>query len=319
VAFECVVSSDVKEPFNVDVTYTAWIDQYQAFVSHTNQPDPRNNQSYSDVCLARLVEEPGFSTWYCLVGNYSNRAVGGLDYSHPDNLAPQVVQGGIHQCSPLPDANGSPTSSTAGTVYAFIYSPIPVSPQKPAGLDSFQKNIVWIILGVLLGIVFLILLVYMAFRLFRYREKYHKEREEADRLQEEVENMRQFGGDSGNKDDQVAMTSNPLSVQLKDMQARYNAEDMKLQAAESDLRKQEGEIRQEHIKNMRDNRDKLADELEKLKRQLAETQAASAPKPTYDDTASAGPAYTTDEPVREEFEGGGSQGGAQPRRGKKDL
>jgi len=131
--------------------------------------------------------------------------------------------------------------------------------------------------------------------------------------------MRQFGGDSGNKDDQVAMTSNPLSVQLKDMQARYNAEDMKLQAAESDLRKQEGEIRQEHIKNMRDNRDKLADELEKLKRQLAETQAASAPKPTYDDTASAGPAYTTDEPVREEFEGGGSHGGAQPRRGKKDL
>jgi len=114
------------------------------------------------------------------------------------------------------------------------------------------------------------------------------------------------------------MTANPLAVQLKDIQAKFNEEDLKLQAAESDLRKQEGEIRQEHIRNMRDNRDQLASQLEKLKRQLAESQAANAPKATYEEDQH-GTGYTADEPVREEFDGGQQTGGAQPRRQKRDL
>jgi len=130
--------------------------------------------------------------------------------------------------------------------------------------------------------------------------------------------MRQFGGEAGNKDDQVNMTANPLTVQLKDVQAKFNEEDMKLQAAEADLRKQEGEIRQEHIKNMRENRDQLATQLDKLKRQLAETQAANAPKPTFEEDTQGGASYATDEPVREEFDGGQSSG-AQPRRQKRDI
>jgi len=169
-----------------------------------------------------------------------------------------------------------------------------------------------------LGIAFLVLLGYFAFRLFRYREKYHKERDEADRLHEEVENMRQFGGDSGNKDDQVAMTSNPLAVQLKDVQAKYNAEELKVQQAESDLRQQEGAIRQEHIKNMKDNRDKLHDELQKLKDQLAAEQASNAPKASYEDEhQTSGPTYTTDEPNREEFESNVPR--AQPRKKNRDI
>jgi len=131
--------------------------------------------------------------------------------------------------------------------------------------------------------------------------------------------MRQFGGEAGNKDDQVNMTANPLAVQLKDVQAKFNEEDIKLQAAEADLRKQEGEIRQEHIKNMRENRDQLASQLEKLKRQLAETQASNQPKATYDDDHQGGTSYDTSEPVREEFDGGAQSGGAQPRRQKRDL
>jgi len=234
------------------------------------------------------------------------------------NIPKDQVQSVIGRCSSETSTQTGVQALSPGSVFAFILSPIPVKPQAPAGPDVIQRNIVWIILGVLLGIAGLVLLTYCAFRLYRYRNKYKEQKEEADRLQEEVENMRQFGGEAGNKDDQVAMTANPLAVQLKDVQGRLNEEDVKLQAAESDLRKQEGDIRQEHIRNMRDNRDKLATQLEALKRQLAETQAASQPKATFEEDTGSGPSYATDEPVREEFDGGQS-GGAQPRRNKRDL
>jgi len=265
------------------------------------------------------VELPGFTTWRCLF-NPEDRDIDGPFYVKKDAKLPtDQVASVFKECTPQSSADTGVQSVTQATAYAFIWSPIPNKIQKPPGPDVIQQNIVWIILGVLLGIAGLVLLTYCAFRLYRYRNKYKEQKEEADRLQEEVENMRQFGGEAGNKDDQVNMTSNPLAVQLKDVQAKFNEEDIKLQAAEADLRKQEGEIRQEHIKNMRDNRDQLASQLEKLKRQLAETQASNQPKATYDEDNQGGASYATDEPVREEFDGGAQSGGAQPRRQKRDL
>eukprot|EP00456_Euglypha_rotunda_P010592 TRINITY_DN126_c0_g1_i6.p1 TRINITY_DN126_c0_g1~~TRINITY_DN126_c0_g1_i6.p1 ORF type:complete len:2644 (-),score=296.18 TRINITY_DN126_c0_g1_i6:65-7717(-) len=301
VPFECVLPSEVQKDFVLNITYTAWIDLTPPMID------------YKDVCLARLVELQGFSTWECLISDRSLRNVSSTYYVHKDGAPSQEVSSVFQTCSPS-SAPGV-VSPYNGSVYAFIFSPVPDAPKSPEGLDVVQRNIVWIILGILLGIALLILLTYCAFRLFRYREKYHTEREEADRLQEEVENMKQFGGDSGNKDDQVAMTANPLAVQLKDVQARYNEEELKLQQAEASLRKQEGEIRAQHIDNMRDNRNKLAQELEKLKAQLAEAQAASQPKATYDEHEA--PSYTGDEPVREEFDTGSTA--VAPKRGKKDL
>jgi len=301
VPFECVLPTEVYPKFTINVTYTAWIDLTPPAID------------YKDVCLARLVELQGFSTWECLINARADRNVSSPFYVHKDGAPSQEVTSVFQSCSPS-SAPGV-ISPYNGSVYAFIFSPVPDAPQSPAGLDVVQRNIVWIILGILLGIALLILLTYCAFRLFRYREKYHTEREEADRLQEEVENMKQFGGDSGNKDDQVAMTANPLAVQLKDVQARYNEEEMKLQQAESSLRKEEGAIRQQHIENMRDNRNKLATELEKLKAQLAEAQAASQPKATFEEHD--GPTYSGDEPVREEFDTGSTA--VAPKRGKEDL
>jgi len=306
-AFECQVDSNVKEPFNINVTVTAYY-------------DVRPEVNASDICLARLVELPGFTTWRCLFPDPMDRNENGTFYVKKDAaLAPAQIESVISRCTPETSADTGVQSTAVATAYAFIWSPIPQTPVKPEGPDVIQKNIVWIILGVLLGIAGLVLLTYCAFRLYRYRNKYKEQKEEADRLQEEVENMRQFGGEAGNKDDQVNMTANPLAVQLKDVQAKYNEEDLKLQAAESDLRKQEGDIRQEHIRNMRDNRDQLAQQLEKLKRQLAETQAAQQPKATYEDDNHGGASYATDEPVREEFDGGQQTGGAQPRKQKRDL
>jgi hypothetical protein len=305
VAFECVLPAEVKPKFSLNFTYTAWIDL-----------TPATGVDYEDVCLARLVELQGFSTWECLISDRNLRGNATTSasnyYVHKDGAPSQEVQSVFQSCSPS-SAPGV-ISPYNGSVYAFIFSPVPDVPQSPEGLDVVQRNIVWIVLGILLGFALLILLAYCAFRLFRYREKYHTEREEADRLQEEVENMKQFGGDSGNKDDQVAMTANPLAVQLKDVQARYNEEEMKLQQSEAALRRQEGEIRAQHIDNMRDNRNKLAQELEKLKAQLAEAQAQQ-PKATFEEHD--GPTYTGDEPVREEFDSGSTA--VAPKRGKKDL
>jgi regulator of replication initiation timing len=304
VAFECVLPQEVKPFFTLNFTYTAWIDLIPPVVD------------YKDVCLARLVELQGFSTWECLVSDRNLRGNSTTDassfYVHKSGTPAQEVTSVFQSCSPS-TAPGV-VSPYNGSVFAFIFSPLPDVPASPEGLDVVQRNIVWIVLGILLGFALLILLAYCAFRLFRYREKYHTEREEADRLQEEVENMKQFGGDSGNKDDQVAMTANPLAVQLKDVQARYNEQEMKLQKAEAQLRKQEGEIRAQHIDNMRENRNKLATELEKLKAQLAEAQAVQ-PKATFEQDE--GPTYTGDEPVREEFDTGSTA--VAPKRGKKDL
>jgi len=307
-AFECQVDPNVQEPFNINVTVQAYFDRRVNIVNE------------SDICLARLVELPGFTTWRCLFPSFADRDIIGPFYvKKNDKLPVDAVESVISFCTPQTSAETGVQATANATAYAFIWSPIAKLPTKPEGPDVIQRNIVWIILGVLLGIAGLVLLAYCAFRLFRYRNKYKEQKEEADRLQEEVENMRQFGGEAGNKDDQVNMTANPLAVQLKDVQAKFNEEDIKLQAAEADLRKQEGDIRQEHIRNMRENRDNLAQQLDKLKRQLAETQAASAPKATYDEDNQGGASYATDEPVREEFDGGSSGTGAQPRRQKRDL
>jgi hypothetical protein len=264
------------------------------------------------------VELPGFVTWRCLFPSGSDRDIGSAYYVKNDTTLPiDQIKSVISFCTPQTSAATGVQATANATAYAFIWSPIPKTPTAPAGPDVIQRNIVWIILGVLLGIAGLVLLTYCAFRLYRYRSKYKDQKEEADRLQEEVENMRQFGGEAGNKDDQVNMTANPLAVQLKDVQAKFNEEDIKLQQAEADLRIQEGEIRQEHIRNMRENRDALAAQLEKLKRQLAETQAANQPKATYDeDQGAAG--YATNEPVREEFDGP-TQTSPQPKKNKKEL
>jgi biopolymer transport protein ExbB/TolQ len=170
-------------------------------------------------------------------------------------------------------------------VYAFITRPLAdyVAPRGPAK-DPIKSNVVGIILGSLFGIAGIAGALYWAFRLFRYRKKYHDQRAEADMLKEEVNNMTQFGADGGTRDQEVAMTQNPLAQQLAHLQQAVKEEDIKLQEAETHLRQQEADIRQEHIQNMRSNRDHMLAELEKLKAQLQQTTAAPVAASTYDDT-----------------------------------
>jgi len=304
-AFECNVDATVNEGltgFPVNLTVTSLVDY--------SRRQQGSDVWIEDTCLAYLQEIGQYKNWLCVFNSQYDRRLQSL--CPPASVAPGCTQGRFVVRDPAtspPPENlvssvfgrctqlGKGTSTERlGTVYAFITSPLTVYiPPTPPSEDIVQENIVPIVLGIIFAVLFFIFLMYMAVRLFRYRQKYHDERAEADRLKEEVQNMAQFGGDAGTKDDQVAMTENPLAAQLKHLQQAVKEEDIKLQQAEQGLRLQEAEIRKDHIDNMRSNRDKMMSELERLKAQLAEQQAAAGGPSAMEDAPSshyAQPAYS---------------------------
>jgi len=302
-AFECNVPSNIKEPFAVNWTVTSLVD---------NNRRTDTNVWVEDICLARLEEVGQFRAWRCLfTSQYDRRLIcpesaddckpGKYIVRNPATDAPpeNQVKSVINLCTSLNTAVGT----RAGYVYAFITAPLAtyVSPGVTSK-DIVQANIVGVILGVIFGILFLLFLLYLAFRLFRYRKKYHEEKDEADRLKEEVENMQQFGGEAGNRDDQVNMTENPLAAQLAHLQQAVKEEDVKLQEAEQHLKVQEADIRKDHIENMRSNRDKMLAELERLKKQLSDQSASQNAPSQIDDNETTSGGWNQG--------GGGGDGGA---------
>jgi len=261
-----------------------------------------------DTCLARLEEIGEFRDWRCLFGSqYDRRSICQASQKGcspglfsvrnvttdppPDNQVHSV----INRCTQV---GAALLTTRTGTVYAFITAPLATYvPPEVQQNDPVKENILSIILGIIFGILILAFLIYIAVRLFRYRKKYHDEKDEANRLKEEVENMTQFGGEAGNRDDQVVLTKNPLAQQLAHLQQAVKEEDVKLQEAEQNLKLQEADIRKEHIDNMRNNRDKMMAELERLKGQLGEAQATRSQATTddHDQQPSAGGAWDSND------------------------
>jgi len=286
-AFECDVDSDVVEPFAVNVTVSSLVD--------SNRRLPDGTVWIEDICLASLFEIGQFSTWRCLFPSQYDRRLncppsvnctqGQYIVRDPATAPPpdNLVQSVINRCT-APATTGQ---GRHGTVYAFITSPLAkyIPPPKPKS-DPVQQNIVAIILGVIFGLIFLLGLIYLAFRGYRYRDKYKKEQKEAADLKEEVDAMRQFGPQHGayKGDDTVTYESNPLAQKVNDLKQAVNDEELKLAQAEQKLRMQESDIRGDHISNIKQNRDNMMAELEKLKAQLRETQATDQ-RAQFDDDA----------------------------------
>jgi len=94
--------------------------------------------------------------------------------------------------------------------------------------------------------------------------------------------MEQFGGQAGNKDEQMEMVQNPMVVQMKDMQAKLDKKNQEVVVEQQKQRQMESEARQEHIQNLQTDRDALAEELERLKSEFNRQQAARlAPKASH--------------------------------------
>jgi len=117
--------------------------------------------------------------------------------------------------------------------------------------------------------------IYYSKRLHRYRGKYKEEAKQVTKMQEEVDNMEQFGGQAGTKDEALEMMQNPLAVQMQQMQARLDRKNAEVQQEERKRKEDESEARQEHINALQGDRDKLQQELEKLRQDLIMSQPTS--------------------------------------------
>jgi len=173
-----------------------------------------------------------------------------------------VVKGNIVQCG-------------SGTIYAFVHVPArEVKPPEPAAVRFWADNLIWIVLGFCaVGAIFAAIF-YVFKRLHRYRKKYKETDKEVNKMQEEVDEMEQFGGAAGNKDEALEMMSNPMVIQMQDMQAQLDRKNKEVLAEEEQNKAAESHARQEHIGKLQTDRDDLAAELERLK---AELQAAEVP------------------------------------------
>jgi len=265
--FECLVESDVVLPFSLSVTYLADIDLYM-------------KPLWTDVCLGYIWTLPAldFTAWRCLL---EDPEVRGLEVNDVNTTATgedgvmtiQSVRGTFSSCNRV--NNSDPNSE--GSVYAFIYNPIKIG---GAGLteDTFIRDyLLWILLGSLAAFVVLVAVAYWIFRLFRYRKKLDVETENVKNMAEEVDEMEQFGGKAGSKDDEVQMISNPLVLQMKDMQARLDKNQMELRRQENLESKAQVELREEHILALKTDRDKLLEELERVKNELSNSAGTTAP------------------------------------------
>jgi len=96
----------------------------------------------------------------------------------------------------------------------------------------------------------------------------HEERAAVNDQLKEVGEMEQFGGQAGTKDDEVVMMRNPLVAQSKDMQARLDQTQLALREQEAQQKAEATVVRHEHINELQADRDALAAELERLKREV---------------------------------------------------
>jgi len=260
-AFECSVDAFMIQPFPVAMSVQSSIDM-------TRQP------YYRDICLAWVfyITSVNFAAWKCVDRTDDARVAHPVRTTSFNRTEPyNVVTGTFVTCAVQSDIR-------TGTIYGFIHAPARAVALGGAEEDTFwADNIIWIVLGfcgfgaVLAGVV------YAAKRLHRYRTKYKTETAAVGKMTEEVDNMEQFGGQAGTKDETLEMMSNPMVVQMQQMQARLDAKNKEVLAEEKQRREDESEARQEHIGALQQDRDKLQEELERLKAELALSQPAGRP------------------------------------------
>jgi len=214
-----------------------------------------------------------YSRWVCVPEGILARI------ENAPNQQPAGVQLD-HVTQPFSDCG----QANIGKIYGFIHSPLEAQTGNGQVAEESwaQKNVLLILMIFLLAAVFLMLCIYCAVRLRRYRDKYLKEAKNVDLLKEEVNEMEMFGGTAGTKDDEVEMVQNPLVVQLQTLQENLNAKTKEEQEAELRQLQEENEARQHNLAAMRQNVETLAAELKRLQGDL-ERQNTAPVRPVIED------------------------------------
>jgi len=305
-AFVCSVNDDTHEPFAIPITVVASIDL-------DKKPKDPAVPFFQDVCLAYMYKIPDveFRAWKCVEkGDAGRMAAPVRSVATNQTEALHVVKGNIVGCQ-----------GSKGVLYGFAFVPL----RAPAGFEEdtvrwWADNLIWIVLvfcavgGIMAGVF------YVFKRLHRYRKKYKETDKQVKEMSQEVDEMEQFGGSAGQKDEAMEMMSNPMVVQMKDMQAKLDRKNKEVVQEEEKQRQQESEARQEHITKLQDDRDKLAEELERLKKELtsAPQREVETAKPVSPDTRGPkrqGSGRSKDTAVRAQFDAKPPA----PRRKKKEV
>eukprot|EP00463_Aulacantha_scolymantha_P002239 TRINITY_DN291_c0_g2_i2.p1 TRINITY_DN291_c0_g2~~TRINITY_DN291_c0_g2_i2.p1 ORF type:complete len:591 (-),score=89.16 TRINITY_DN291_c0_g2_i2:161-1933(-) len=263
-AFECSTNSQNSSKFIVDLTFNAEID-------YTRKPQ------VEDICLAYVfrIPELDYSRWKCVHGLPSNRRL--YPVSEEGSAAPSKVSGVISDCQPETRIFQSPgrrllnfDNEVLGKIYAFIHSPIPkpkVKPSEPKNL--LLANLLPIIAVFLAVLVLLLISIFCMTRLYRYRTKYHEEKEQHILTMEKQEDLKQ--GVCSDTDD-VELTNNPMALQVRDVQAELNQQNQKIKEEEEKQAQQNSDERVAHIQNLKEDRDQLNEKLKALQATLEEEQ-----------------------------------------------
>jgi hypothetical protein len=269
-AFECSVDDTVQTPFRLSLVFEATIDS-------TREPQTQNQGDQNpDVCLAYLYRIPSLSyaRWACIPFDHAERR----DNPPVADFAPDkyLLKSSVPDCG----------SAYEGKVYGFVHSPISVTiTSNNNELTWAQRNKLGVVMIILSLIIVVLLGLFTLKRFMRYRKKYHEEREAVNKIKDEHEEMEQFGGQAGQKDDEMEMVSNPLVVQMKDMQRRLDEKSQQMAREEQAQLQQESAQRKEVIASLQTDRDDLAAELARLQAELASQQAVPQARPQMEDVA----------------------------------
>jgi len=197
-------------------------------------------------------EDLGFRSWFATSGRRF-----------------EVMRGRLSECS----ANG---------IYGFFNIPLPPEPIAETKARSFWDKYGAIVLGVTIPVVLILLvLAFVLYRLFRYRQKYKIEQREVNQLKEEADEMAQNWGGFGIAGDEIVMVANPLVLQL-------NEQKKKLDEVNKNLEQKE-ELDRMEMDKLDKERQTILEEMKRIERLLQAERGKKQAKRVDDAPAVSGP------------------------------
>ncbi|MES1909263.1 MAG: hypothetical protein MHM6MM_002033 [Cercozoa sp. M6MM] len=224
VPFQCFVEGSTVQPFAVPLTVRAVIDRdivaSQGVLKYSDEL-----VHDEDVCLARLDEARG--TWVC------------------ESFGVAKVTGDTVE-SQLSTCRGE-----QGAVFAFVFAPKPIDVELDLGSNWWGDNWGWFLMIILIPVLVLGVLGYCIFRCSRYRGKYHRERDEVEdanaQLDEIVEGDEEGIAHFGQLGPGTHVQSNPLAAAQLDPREAELEEERKRMKDELERQRQETRLAQQDI------------------------------------------------------------------------
>jgi fibro-slime domain-containing protein len=249
----------------------------EALIDYNRDPNTQTAfnapETYKDACLAKLFRIPhldNYARWQCI---HRDRFAT-QNFPVQEGQPPMRLTGKIPKCARSSHAQQSVSRRLASgeverEIYAFILTPRPNTASTQVPDQDWLEQHMFLFLVILLSITITVVLsFYCIRRLWRYKGKHEKEKEKVAAMQEEVDDMEQFGGQAGQKDDQVIMSENPLVLQVKDMQRQIDAKSNEVLEQEQAEREQDAHARAAHIDQLKKDRDEMQAKLKEMQRQL---------------------------------------------------